>query len=237
MKTLKYVLFGFIISIAFSFNPIKKHQKVSGNILISSSIGALEPIDSLRFIVQGSVRDKKNINTLDLGNLAIGGTNVVPNNKWYSSNFTANYSGKTVTVSLMNKENTEEEFSVAMYFPLAITSADVNMPKKFKVGSTITWNADSNNHKGVVLIIEYNHDQLYVKEGETKKITVPIDAGTYTFTENDLSDMNNSQSENNYCLISILRGDSYIVSNTSDAKIKSRVQYLFSSPWFMAQSN
>jgi hypothetical protein len=91
----------------------------------------------------------------------------------------------------------------------AVFNSDLYIPKLIKLyasydistyvvpisaGTTITWNKDDQNSKGIVIILDYNPksnnaniSQSYPK-AQTKLIGVE-DTGSYTFTTNDLKDL------------------------------------------------
>lgn len=205
--------------------------------LISSGLGADEKYNGdLDFRVFGTVQNHKFKKELAFGDLMVG-ESMITRDKIYSSNFNSSLSGQIVTVSLKDSTNNLSEFSVELYFPAPITTADMKVPNPLSVGSTITWNADSNNMKGVLLMIEYNCDKMFLNNPIDKEIFVEHDIGSYTFKSDDLKGMNTSSSDTNYAIVSIIRGDYAIVRHASDATILSSIKYLFASPWFITQTD
>jgi hypothetical protein len=102
--------------------------------------------------------------------------------------------GKQTQFSMKNSSN--QILSTNIYIPMEIKLTSGFSPNNaviLKNGQTITWNSDSQNTKGVVIVIEYDPDlntnQNIVSNypNYISKVIGLEDNGSYTFKEQDLS--------------------------------------------------
>lgn len=130
---------------------------------------------------------------------SIGEASLVPDaNNTYNNNLINNNSiqvksvyGTTANFRFKDAENIMR--TKALYIPKAIniTSSDDQVSNiAIKVGTTITWNQDALNTKGVVFIIEYDPSlspaTYQTSPTPTAKSFAVTDNGSYTFKASDL---------------------------------------------------
>ena len=153
--------------------------------------------------VIGNISDTNNAIRQSYGDLKINGNTLQQDadNQWYEQISSTILYGNTKTVEIKNAANTKVEFSVEMYFPdeLEVTYnySDV------KANNVITWNQDTDNDYGLLVVIAPKTDQFGVADDDFY-IHIEDDDGSYTLSSSDLTDM---PSDAEFCTMTIVRGD------------------------------
>jgi len=105
------------------------------------------------------------------------------NDQWAGRIDLQRFEGTSPDIVQYNPSNTVELVRQTMYFPL---SFEGTIPDTIRSGSTITWNPDPANEKGVIIILRFSASLWDVLSEEEHYIYVN-DAGSYEFSSSDLS--------------------------------------------------
>lgn len=221
-------------------------EKCRGHIYISTAQGAYDsatydPSFQYTYSVLGAIVDRKK-HKLKFGNLVIGSEILsMTNDNEYSSNNVYISSGDTSNIKLYAVDGSLE-FDVPLYFPKMIDASTFHVPNLLTVGSTMTWSADVSNNAGVIINLEYNllndmTNVAYRANSISKMIYIESDAGSYTFTADDLSGANQTGSNANSCIVDVIRGSYVMAYNSSNKRIKIKVYTVNAGPRGMVRTN
>lgn len=213
-------------------------EKSNGHLYISTGQSAFDTMHfdsnfTYTFSVMGAVVDYTSDSKIPFGNLQIGSSQITMNNDVeYSELVPGDFMGSIVNVVLKDT-NDSIEFSEPLYVPSKFKEWEVNVPDPLTVGSTISWNADALNSKGVILSLEYNvgndvRDFSYRDRASTRLIYVGDDDGSYTLTPQDLEGVNTSG--DNLAQLCLIRGNYRMASHSSNPSIKTKIVVTISGP-------
>jgi len=217
-----------------------------GHIYIAANMESFTDYDgtALTYTVMGSIMDIDNLESnLPFGDLTVGENTFSADASYneYSAQFTGGYVGQDVTISLLDASNTDTEFSQVLYFPLPFDYSDISVPTTLGVGSTITWNADAGNEKGLLIALRYNlgdlQDAASYENFNERYIYVGDDDGSYTLNSDDAAGFNTSSTGDNNCMVSLIRGDYAMAYNASNSSLNTKVIYTIASQWFVVQTD
>jgi len=223
-------------------SKLTNSYKSDGNIYISNSNERLNSysFESLEYNILGAIRNVKKSANRAYGNLIIGEQIISPNrpSNDYSELLMAKFAGKLVIIKLLDSTNSTEEFREELYFPLPFVHFQISVPDSIQVGSTIKWNYDPNNKKGVLVLLKgnINPTEKLIKSKLQKEIFIPNDAGSYTFTKKDLEGFNGFPSLKNGFELVLFRENLKTIRHLSNHRIKTNIKFNTASNYYFGKT-
>lgn len=198
-------------------------HEANGHIYLTGS-GA-DNLGQCQYTIGGNIADADG-NKQPYGDLQVSSHTLTQvTNTEYHQVVSDNLEGQTVGITIKNTSNTNTEFLADLYFTPAVT---LNLPGTISTGSTLTWNSDPNNTRGLLLQIEYGNDPADETNwsnfiGE-KFIYLDTDDGSHTLTSDDLSDVSVTPTAP-YMRFTLWRGDYEIALGNTDPLISCKFIY------------
>lgn len=255
MKTTLLFLFVGVYSLFTQPNAITTNKKMNKKIKQPSTIHnwfvkgkengtffiyditSEKPIkDQMEISFNGSVLNyrKKPVSLLKYGNLKLDENQFNPDSlsSSYSGRLKRKSADRNLKIELQNSVNSVPEFVTSLYLAEPFLSNLLEVPDTISPQTTIFWNKDSLNKKGVIIILEGNFNPKEPLDFPRldKHLIVP-DTGSYTFTEEDLLgfDSSNIYTINIGLSITLSRGDIKMVASNSNKKIVSKFVFTTNS--------
>lgn len=198
---------------------------------------------NLRMNMNGALLDRtSSLEKIAFGNLVIDEF-VVPcnvNHSEYSMFSETDITGGQMnTIKLYDASNSTVEFETDLYFPLPFDNQSIDVPSEISAGTTITWNSDPNNGKGILIKLTGNmnltNTEIEFEDKIKRLIYVHDDNGSYTLTSQDLTGFKKSPSLFNGCVVSLIRGDYDMVFHSSNQSWNSKIMQTTSSTNFSTE--